>query len=152
MPRTEHRQTLQSLHLPSTAATIRAAVRPHQEALAAELAADRYARPLTAEETAEEEKMIARIEAGEGAPEVFVRCFSDRGTGWTKTAIITAGIRIDDYLFEAAKPVHFGPVYARATEKPHETIKRYIWRVNQAKSMLVVASDVPVIWYDDPRP
>ncbi|MFE9613116.1 hypothetical protein [Streptomyces sp. NPDC006012] len=141
-----------SLHFPSTAAAIRAAIRPHRDALAAELDADPHTPALTPEEAAEEEALIARIEAGEGAPEVFVRCFSDKGTGWMKTATVTAGIRIDDYLFEAANPVHFGPVRCRPTEKPHQTIKRHIWRVSRSRSMLVVEPDVSVVWYDDPRP
>lgn len=141
-----------SLHFPSTAAAIRAAIRPHRDALTAELDADPHAPALTSKETAEEEALIVRIEAGEGEPEVFVRCFSDSGTGWTKSATITAGIRIDGYLFEAAKPVRFGPVRCRPTEKPHQTIKRHIWRVNQSRSMLAIDPGICVVWHDDPRP
>ncbi|MGW1159357.1 hypothetical protein ACWD48_14250 [Streptomyces sp. NPDC002519] len=97
--------------------------------------------------------LLIRVEHGEGRPEVRVRCSSGTGTGHLKTAVITAGLRIGDDHVPAHSPIAYGPSRSRDGRlKPHEWIKRRIWRKDPARSQLVVDPRVPVRWESVPRP
>jgi len=93
------------------------------------------------------------VEHGEGSPEVRVRCSSDPRTGRKKTAGITAGLQIKGDHVPAHSPITYGPTRSRDGQlKPHEWIKRQIWRKNPSRSRLVVDERVPVRWETVPRP
>ncbi|MFD8340007.1 hypothetical protein ACFV42_46580 [Streptomyces solisilvae] len=102
-------------------------------------------------ETAELNAVLARIEAGEGEPEVWVHCSSDTGTGWTKKAVITAGVRLDDVHYPAHDPVVYESRSRDGRLKAHEWIRRQIWHKDPAKSRLVIDADVTLRWETDPR-
>ena len=102
-------------------------------------------------ETAEFNAFLARIEAGEGEPEVLVHCSSDSGTGRNTKAVISAGVRLDDYHFEAHEPFVYESRSMDGRLKAHEWIRRQIWRKDPAKSRLVVDPDVTIRWETDPR-
>jgi len=104
----------------------------------------------TQADTAELNAFLARIAAGEGEPEVWVHCSSDSGTGWNKKAVISAGVRLDGYHFEA-HPFVYESRSRDGRLKAHEWIKRQIWREDPAKSRLVVDPDVTIRWETDPR-
>jgi hypothetical protein len=91
--------------------------------------------------------LLIRVEHGEGGPEVRVRCSSDPRTDRKKTAVITAGLRIEGDHVPAHSPIAYGPTLSRNGQlKAHEWIKRQIWRKDPARSRLVVDQRVPVRW------
>ncbi|WP_143678290.1 hypothetical protein, partial [Streptomyces rhizosphaericus] len=57
--------------------------------------------------------LLIRVEHDEGHPEVRVLCSSDTDTGHLKTAVITAGLRIDDEHLPAHSPISYGPSRSR---------------------------------------
>ncbi|MFD7899027.1 hypothetical protein [Streptomyces sp. NPDC059743] len=97
--------------------------------------------------------LLIRVERGEGSPEVRVRCSSDSRSGHMKTAVITAGLRIDGDHLPAHSPIAYGPTRSLDGRlKAHEWIKQRIWRKDRARSRLVVDERVPVRWETAHRP
>jgi hypothetical protein len=87
----------------------------------------------------------------QGTPTVLVHCTSDHRTGREITARISAGVRTRLGRADAHPPIvlRFQRLDGRITAA--DNARRLLWRKNPTKRYLAV-TDVPVEFYNDPRP